>query len=101
MAARQSVVAAARALQAEESGFQAGDSTSQDVLDQATRLADAQLAEIRALTEYQVVLTDLAFATGTLLGAAKVDWEPLDPRGEEPVAEEPEEAAAPGEIRRD
>ncbi len=76
MAARQAVIAAARALQAEQSAFEAGDATSQDVLDAATTLADAQSSEISALTSYQIALTDLAFATGTLLGAASVEWEP-------------------------
>jgi hypothetical protein len=31
------------------------------------------------LTEYQIAQVDLAFATGTLLGAAKVSWEPIVP----------------------
>jgi hypothetical protein len=41
--------------------------------------AEAQSAEILALTEYQIAQVDLAFATGTLLGAAKVRWDPIVP----------------------
>ena len=37
------------------------------------------LAEIRALAEYQIAQVDLAFATGMLLGASKVRWEPAAP----------------------
>ena len=47
-----------------------------------TNLADAQRAEISALTEYQIALVDLAYATGTLLGAAKVQWAPFVPEEE-------------------
>ncbi len=53
--------------------------TSTDVLDAATRLAEAQLAEIQAVVDYQIAQVDLAAATGTLLGAAKVTWEPSRP----------------------
>ena len=35
--------------------------------------------EIAALTLYQISLVDLAYATGTMLGSAKVDWEPIVP----------------------
>jgi outer membrane protein TolC len=80
LAARQSAVLAARTLRAEQNQFEVGARTSTDVLDAATRLADAQSAEIRALTDYQIAQVDLAFATGTLLGALKVDWQPRDPR---------------------
>lgn len=80
IAARQSTLLNGRALVAEQRQFEVGASTSTDVLDASTRLADAQLAEIRALAEYEISLIDLAFATGTLLGASKVSWEPLDPR---------------------
>lgn len=82
LAARQSVALAERLLLAEQNQFEVGARTSTDVLDAATSLADAQLAEIRAITDYQIAQVDLAFATGTLLGALKVDWEPRDPRTE-------------------
>lgn len=49
------------------------------MLNAQTNLADAQRAEISALAEYQISLVDLAYATGTLLGLAKVQWEPYVP----------------------
>lgn len=81
LAARQSSLLAARTVAAEERQFEVGMNTSTDVLDAQTRLAEAQLAEIDAVTEYQIAQVDLAFATGTLLGAARIQWRPLDPRG--------------------
>ena len=79
LAARQEVLLAAETLKAEQNQFDQGASTSTDVLDQATRLADAQLGEIRAVTDYQVTQVDLALATGTLLGYDRVQWDPRDP----------------------
>ena len=63
--------------------------TATDVLDAATRLADAQSAEIRALTDHEIALVDLAVATGTTLGGAGVLW-----REELPVGTTPEAAPA-------
>jgi outer membrane protein TolC len=83
LAARQAVILAERTLQAEQNQFRVGARTSTDVLDAATRLADAQASEIRALTDYQIAQVELAFATGTLLGASRIEWTPLDPRGPE------------------
>jgi outer membrane protein len=80
LASRQSVILNTRALDAERRQFDVGRSTSTDVLDADTNLADARLAEIRAVVEYQIAQTDLAVATGTLMGQAGVDWEPRDPR---------------------
>jgi outer membrane protein len=80
LAARQRVLLAARTLEAERNQFNVGLRTSTDVLDAATNLANAQSAEVRALADYQISQTDLAFATGTLLGASKVQWSPIDPR---------------------
>ncbi len=74
LAARQSVILNTRTLQAEQRAFDVGRGTSTDVLDAAANLAEAQLTEIRALAEYQIAQVDLAFATGTLLGAGKVEW---------------------------
>lgn len=76
LAARQSAVLAGRTLAAEQRQFEVGNRTSTDVLDAASRLRESQLSEVRALTDYQVAQVDLAFATGTLLGASKVAWEP-------------------------
>jgi outer membrane protein TolC len=89
MAARQSVVLAARTLEGEQRQFDAGARTSTDVLDAAARLADEQTNEIRALADYQIAQVDLAFATGTLLGAGKIDWEPRDPRIGQPAGGDP------------
>jgi len=83
LAARQSALLAGRTLAAEQRQFDVGRNTTTDVLDAATRLADAQLAEIRALTEYQIAKVDLAFATGSVLGAARIDWSPYDPRADD------------------
>jgi outer membrane protein TolC len=79
LAARQATILATRALAAEQHQFDVGRSTSTDVLDAATRLAADQLSEIQALTEYQFAQTDLAVATGTLLGASRVRWDSPDP----------------------
>jgi outer membrane protein len=95
LAARQSAIAAGRTLEAERRQFELGARTSTDVLDAATRLAEGQLAEIRALADYQIALVDLSFATGTLLGAARVDWSPRDPRTENVAELELPDAAAP------
>lgn len=76
LAARQSVILNTRTLQAEQRQFDVGSSTSTIVLDAAAKLADAQSSEVSALTDYQIAQVDLAFATGTLLGASKVDWAP-------------------------
>ncbi len=91
LAARQSVILNARTLQAEQRQFDVGSSTSTDVLNAATDLALSQLAEIRALTDYQLAQADLAQATGTLLGAARVDWAPAEPTPEELQRARPEE----------
>ncbi|MFG0256879.1 MAG: TolC family protein [Phycisphaerales bacterium JB043] len=80
LAAQQSAILAARTLEAEQRQYDVGRRTSTDVLDAATRLADAQSSEIRAIANYQISQVDLAVATGTMLGAAKVRWEPIDPR---------------------
>lgn len=73
LAARQSVILNTRTLQAEQRQFDVGASTSTNVLDAAANLADAQSAEVRAIGDYQIAQVDLAFATGTLLGAGKVE----------------------------
>lgn len=90
LAARQTAVLEARTLAAERRQFDVGGSTSTDVLDAAARLANAQSAEIRALVDYQVAQVDLAFATGTLLGASRVELEPADPFGNNAAADSAE-----------
>ncbi|MEK6700827.1 MAG: TolC family protein [Planctomycetota bacterium] len=76
LASNQSVTLNIRTLAAEQRQFDVGKSTSTNVLDASTRLADAKLAEIRAIADYQIAQIDLAFATGTLLGSSKVSFEP-------------------------
>jgi len=79
LASRQRAILAGRTLEAELRQFDLGLNTSNDVLDAQARLADAQSAEVRALADYQIAQTDLAFATGTVLGAADIRWEPSRP----------------------
>ena len=82
LAARKRVVLAARVLDVEVRQFDQGLRTSTEVLDAQTRLANARADEIAALTEHQIAQVDLAFATGTLLGASHVQWTatPAPPR---------------------
>ena len=79
LAARQSTLLENRLYQAEIRQFENGLSTSTDVLEAQTNFTNAQSTEINALAEYQIALVDLGYATGTLLGAAQVDWEPSAP----------------------
>jgi len=76
LAGRQNALLSGRLFEAEERQFRLGLRTSTDVLDAQTKFAEAQSQEIRALTEYQIALVDMAYATGTVLGAAKIDWQP-------------------------
>jgi outer membrane protein len=61
---------------AELKQFKEGLRTMTEVLEMLTRLGDAQIKEIRAITDYQVALIDLSFATGTLLGYSNVSFQP-------------------------
>jgi outer membrane protein TolC len=79
MATRQTTILKDELYQAEKRQFELGMVTSTSVMDAQTALADAQRAEIAAIADYQISLIDLAYATGTLLGAAKVEWEPFVP----------------------
>lgn len=79
LAARQTAILNARLFEAEQRQFEQGLRTSTDVLDAQIRFANAQSNEIRALADYQISLVDVAYATGTLLGSAKVRWEPIVP----------------------
>ena len=76
MAARKRIIYAQRVLDVETRQFGLGLRTSTDVLDAQTRLVNAQSAEISAVADYQISQVDIAFATGTVLGASKVVWEP-------------------------
>jgi len=77
LASRQSTILDSRLFEAEKRQFEVGLGTSTDVLQAQATFAESQRAEILALSEYQIALVDLAYATGTLLGAAKVRWEPI------------------------
>lgn len=74
LAARQSAIASGINYQAELRQFDQGNRTMREVFDALTQLGDAQTREIKAIVAYQVALVDLAFATGTLMGYAKVDF---------------------------
>jgi outer membrane protein TolC len=80
LASRQSAILDGRLFNAEKRQFELGLRTSTDVLQAQTTFANSQSAEILALVEYQIALVDLSYATGTLLGAAKVRWEPIVPQ---------------------
>ncbi len=82
LASRQTTLLFHEQYRAEKQQFDLGMVTATDVLDAQTNLSDAQRKEISAIADYQIALIDLAYATGTLLGAAKVEWEPLVPDGQ-------------------
>jgi len=84
LAARQNSILNGRLYEAERRQFELGARTSTDVLDAQTKFADAQSSEIAALAEYQIALVDLAYATGTVLGAARIQWEPIVPDSDTP-----------------
>jgi outer membrane protein TolC len=75
-AARQRVTLAQRVVEAETRQFEQGSRTSTEVLEAQTNLADAATSLIAALADYHVAQVDLAYATGTLLGASDVTWTP-------------------------
>ncbi len=101
-AARQTVRAEERNFEAERRQFQLGMRTSTDVLDAETRAADAKVGFHLAVAAYQIAQVDLAFATGTLLGADRVSWGDRVAQGdtEEPAGapeSPPAHDTAPGE----
>lgn len=96
VAASRSVMLAARTLEAEQRQFDLGLLTSTDVLDAQARLAAARLSEIEALAEYEIARVDLAFATGLVLGATSVRWEPRTPEDLERELEARQEPPAAG-----
>ena len=92
LAARLETVLAARTLQAEERQFDVGLRTSTDVLEAVAKLADAQGREVRALTAYETALVDAAYATGTVLGSAKIRWEAFSEKELEALEHLPSDA---------
>ena len=79
LASRLQTALAGRTYEAEKRQFDVGLRTSVEVIDAANRLADAQSQEVFALAGWQVALIDLAFATGTQLGQARIDWTEILP----------------------
>ena len=79
LAARQTSILNGRLYEAERRQFEQGLRTSTDVLIAQAQFANAQSSEIAALANYQISLVDMAVATGTLLGSAKIRWEPIIP----------------------
>ncbi|MBN2684481.1 MAG: TolC family protein [Pontiellaceae bacterium] len=77
LAAEQGVQAAERDYRVEQSQFQLGVRTSTDVLQAATRLAEAQLSRIRAFADYEIAQISLATATGTMLGRSGIVMDQL------------------------
>lgn len=74
LTARQQVIIAGINYEAELKQFKEGLRTMTEVLETLTRLGEAQMKEIKAITDYQVAQIDLAFATGTLLGYSQVNF---------------------------
>lgn len=75
LAARQNVLVAGINYDAELKQFAEGLRTMTEVFETLTSLGNAQIREVRSVTDYQVSLIDLAFATGTLLGYSQVELE--------------------------
>lgn len=76
IAARQRVSLNKRLLDAEIRQFENGQRTSTEVRDAQLNLANAESLAVAAEAEYQISQVDLAFATGTTLGAARISWSP-------------------------
>ena len=75
---RQQVAVAGTNYEAELKQFKEGLRTMTEVLEALTRLGDAQVREIKAITDYQASQIDLAFSTGTLLGYSRVNFDPVN-----------------------
>jgi outer membrane protein TolC len=72
LTARRRVLLQARLLSAQTRQFELGLSTGLEVSQARAELADAQLAEIEALRDYEIARVDLAVATGTVIGKNRV-----------------------------
>lgn len=81
LAARQRVFAESRVVESEIRKFERGESDGEDVRIARDRLTQAQEQEVRAVRDYQISQVDVAAATGTLLGAADVQWLPIEVDG--------------------
>ena len=78
VANKQQVAIAGTNYEAELKQFKEGLRTMTEVLEALTRLGDAQVREIKAITDYQASQVDLAFATGTLLGYSRVNFDRIN-----------------------
>lgn len=78
LAARTRVVLNTRLVNAETRQFDLGLRTATDVLQAQSDLATALSDQVSAITEYEISQVDIAFATGTQLGASRVVWQPQD-----------------------
>lgn len=81
VAAHERAVLSTRTRDVEVRQFGLGLRTSTDVLIAESDLASAQLSEVSAISDYQIAQVDVAFATGTVLGASHVDWQPVSEPG--------------------
>ena len=72
LANRQIVTLAGTNYDAEVKQFKAGIRTMTEVINALNKLGDAQIKEIKAISDYQVSLIDLAYSTGTVLGYSQV-----------------------------
>jgi outer membrane protein len=70
----QQVVIAGLNYDAELKQFNEGLRTMTEVLETLTRLGEAQIKEVRAVSDYQASFVDTAYATGTILGYSKLDF---------------------------
>jgi outer membrane protein TolC len=77
IAAHERVRLSTRTRDVEIRQFNVDKRTTTDVLIAEADLASAQLAEVSAISDYQIAQVDMAFATGTVLGASHVDWQPV------------------------
>ncbi len=78
LAARQNVILSGLNYEAELKQFKEGLRTMTEVLEMLSKLGEAQVREVNAVADYQIALIDLAYATGTLLGYGKVEFQVLD-----------------------
>ena len=81
LAAEQGLARAYRAYEVEDSQFQLGYRTSTDVLIAADSLAVAQLRRIQVFAQYEIAQTQLARATGVLLGQGPIPLQPVTLEG--------------------
>ena len=79
LAAREEIKFSTQTYEGEKRQFLSGVRTSSDVLEAADFLAEAEIREFSALSEYEIAKISLAFATGTILGKGRVRLEPDGP----------------------